>query len=57
MKTLREIEEAIEALPLPDRLRLYKAMPQLIGREPEDLDWQWLALETFFHDDEIYDRI
>jgi hypothetical protein len=61
MKTLHEIEEAIETLALPDRLRLYKDMPQLIGRDPEDLDWQRLALEHFFQDDstddEIYDRI
>jgi hypothetical protein len=61
MKTLHEIEEAIGTLPLPDRLQLYKDMPQLIGRDAEDLDWQRLALENFFHDDspddEIYDRI
>ncbi len=48
MKTLHEIEEAIETLPLPDRIRLYKDMPQLIGRDVEDLDWQRLALENFF---------
>lgn len=61
MKTLHEIEEAIETLPLPDRLRLYKDMPQLIGRDIEDLDWQRLALENFFKDDspddEIYDGV
>jgi hypothetical protein len=61
MKTLHEIEEAIETLPLADRLRLYKDMPQLIGRDVEDLDWQRLALENFFKDDspddEVYDRI
>jgi hypothetical protein len=61
MKTLNEIEEAIGTLPLPDRLRLYKDMPQLIGRDAEDLDWQRLALENFFKDDspddEIYDRV
>ena len=51
MKTLHEIEEAIGTLPLPDRLRLYKDMPQLIGRDAEDLDWQRLALERFFQDD------
>jgi hypothetical protein len=51
MKTLHEIEEEIETLPLPDRLRLYKDMPQLIGRDTEDLDWQRLALENFFQDD------
>lgn len=61
MKTLNEIEEAIESLSLTDRLRLYKDMPQLIGRDLEDLDWQRLALENFFKDDspddEVYDRI
>ena len=61
MKTLHEIEEEIGTLPLPDRLRLYKDMPQLIGRDAEDLDWQRLALENFFKDDspddEIYDRV
>jgi hypothetical protein len=61
VKTLLEIEEAIETLPLPERLRLYKDMPQLIGRSVEDLDWQRLGLENFFQDDspedEIYDRV
>jgi hypothetical protein len=57
MKTLHEIEEAIETLPLPDRLRPYKDMPQLIGRGAEDLDWQRLALENFFQDDSPNDEI
>ncbi len=61
MKTLQEIEKAIETLPLPERLQLYKDMPQLIGRDAEDLDWQRLAIEKFFQDDspedEIYDRV
>lgn len=52
MKTLQEIEKAIETLPLPDRLRLYKDTSQLIGREVEHLDWQRLGLENFFQDDE-----
>jgi len=52
MSTLQEIEKAIETLPLPERLRLYKDMPQLIGRGVEDLDWQRLAIENFFQDDE-----
>ncbi len=60
-KTLHEIEEAIEMLPLPERLRLYKDMPQLIGRNAEDLDWQRLGLENFFQDDSpddnVYDSI
>ena len=50
-KTLHEIEAAIETLPLPERLRLYKDMPQLIKRSVEDLDWQRLGLENFFQDD------
>lgn len=50
-KTLQEIEQAIGALALPERLRLYKDMPQLIGRDAEDLDWQRLGLEHFFQDD------
>lgn len=61
MKTLQEIEKAIETLPLRDRLRLYKDMPQFIGRDVEDLDWQRLALDRFFQDDSpdthVYDRI
>ena len=50
-KTLLEIEAAIETLPLPERLRLYKDMPQLIGRNVEDLNWQRQGLENFFKDD------
>jgi hypothetical protein len=57
MSTVREIEAAIEKLPLPERLRLYKDMPQLIGRSAEDLDWQRLGLENFFQDDSPYDKI
>lgn len=57
MKTLQEIEKAIETLPLLDRLRLYKDMPQLIGRDVEDLDWQRLAIEHFFQDDSPDDRV
>jgi hypothetical protein len=61
MKTLQEIEKAIETLPLPDRLRLYRDMPLLIGREVEDLDWQRLALDNFFQDDspddQVYDQV
>ena len=61
MSTLQEIEKAIETLPLPQRLRLYKDMPQLIGRNVEDLDWQRLALERFFQDDSpddhVYDQV
>jgi hypothetical protein len=58
---LQEIERAVESLPLDQRLRLYRDMPQLIGRGVEDLDWQRLSLETFFEDDspddEVYDGI
>lgn len=61
MKTLQEIEDAIETLPLPERVRLYNDLPQLIGRGVEDLDWQRLAIERFFEDestdDEAYDQI
>ena len=36
-------------------------MPQLIGRDAEDLDWQRLGLENFFQDespdDSAYDSI
>jgi hypothetical protein len=51
MSTVQEIERAIEALPLADRLRVYRDLPQLIGRDMEDLDWQRLGLERFFEDD------
>lgn len=51
MTTIQEIEKAIELLPLADQLRLYRDLPQLIGRDPEDLEWQRLALEEFFKDD------
>jgi hypothetical protein len=61
MSTVQEIERAIEALPLPERLRLYMDMPQLIGRDKEDLEWQRLALERFFEDDspddQAYDQV
>jgi len=51
MNTVQEIEKAIETLPLAERLQVYRDMPQLIGRDVEDLDWQRLALERFFQDD------
>jgi hypothetical protein len=57
MSTVREIEAAIENLPLPERLKLYKDMPQLIGRSTEDLDWQRLGLENFFQDDSPDDKV
>jgi hypothetical protein len=60
-KTLHEIESEIGTLSLPERLRLYKDMPQLIGRSAEDLDWQRLGIENFFQDDspddQVYDSI
>ena len=56
-KTLHEIEVAIETLPLPERLQLYKDMPQLIGRSAEDLNWQRLGLENFFQDDSPDDQV
>jgi len=61
MTTVQEIEKAIEALPLADQLRLYRNLPHLIGRPPEELDWQRLAIEEFFRDDSpddaVYDSI
>ncbi len=51
MTTIQEIEKAIELLPLADQLRLYRDLPHLIGRDPEDLAWQRLAVEEFFKDD------
>lgn len=51
MKTLQEIERTIETLPLLQH-RLYKDTPQLIGQDVEDVDWQRLAIEGFFQDDE-----
>ena len=61
MTTIQEIEKAIESLPLADQLRLYRDLPSLIGRDPEDLEWQRLAIEQFFKDeseeDSLYDSI
>jgi hypothetical protein len=61
MTTIQEIEKAIESLPLADQLRLYRDLPSLIGRDPEDLEWQRLAIEEFFKDDSeedsLYDSI
>ena len=61
MSTVQEIEKAIEALPLSERLQVYRDMPEMIGRDVEDLDWQRLALERFFQDDSpddaAYDRV
>ena len=51
MTTIQEIEKAIELLPLADQLRLYRDLPHLIGRDPEDLEWQRLTVEEFFKDD------
>ncbi len=55
MSSVKEIEDAIETLPLPERLQLYKDMPQLIGRNAEDLDWQRLGLENFSQDSIVAD--
>jgi len=49
--TLAEIKKAIKLLPFAEQLQLYRDIPQLIGRDPEDLDWQLLSLEAFFKDD------
>jgi hypothetical protein len=57
MSTVQEIEKAIEALPIGERLRVYQHMQQLIGRDADDLDWQRLGLESFFEDDSADDSI
>ena len=61
MSTVQEIEEAIEALPLAEQLRLYRDIPHVIGLDAENLDWQRLGIEQFFKDDspddEAYDRV
>jgi len=61
VSTVQEIEKAIGALPLPDRLRVYHDLPALIGRKSEDLDWQRASLDTFFTDDSsddaVYDQL
>jgi hypothetical protein len=57
MMTLEEIQRSIEALPLDERMRLYQDMPQLIGRDAEDLDWQRLSIEGFFQDDSPDDDV
>ena len=61
MMTIQEIEKAIESLPLAEQLRLYRDLPSLIGRDPEDLEWQRLAIAQFFKDDSeedsLYDSI
>jgi len=51
MTKVQEIEKAIELLPLADQLRLYRDIPLLIGRDPEDLEWQRLTIEEFCKDD------
>jgi len=55
--TVQEIEKAIELLPLADQLRLYRDLPHLIGRDPEDLQWQRLSIEAFFQDDSTEDAV
>ena len=61
MSTVQDIEKAIEALPWAERLQVYRDLPQLIGRDADELDWQRLALERFFQDDSpddaAYDRV
>ena len=61
MSTVQEIEKAIGQLPWPQRLKVYRDLPDLIGRTPEDLDWQRAGLENFFADDspedEVYDSL
>ena len=61
MSTVQEIEKAIKQLPWPERLKVYRDLPDLIGRKPEDLDWQRAGLEKFFADDSsddaVYDQL
>ncbi len=57
MTTVQEIERAIESLPLADQLKIYRDLPHLIGRDPEDLEWQRLAIEAFFKDDSADDAV
>ncbi|GDX97179.1 hypothetical protein LBMAG47_28440 [Planctomycetia bacterium] len=61
MKTLQEIEKAVELLPRAEQLRLYRDLPHLIGRDSEDLEWQRLAIEEFFRDvspdDAVHDNL
>ena len=57
MSTVQEIEKAIEQLPWPERLKVYRDLPDLIGRQPEDLDWQRAGLEKFFADDSPDDSV
>ena len=51
MTTLQEIKQAIEVLPLAEQMRLYRDLPQLMGRTAEGLDWQQAGLEAFLQDD------
>lgn len=57
MSTVREIEKAIESLPLAGRLEIYRDLPGLIGQSSEELDWQRAALESFFADDSDEDAV
>ena len=57
VSTVQEIEKAIEQLPWPQRLKVYRDLPDLIGRTPEDLDWQRAGLEKFFTDDSPEDNV
>jgi hypothetical protein len=57
VSTVREIEKAIGNLPLSQRLEIYRDLPDLIGRNSEDLDWQRAALDVFFADDSDEDAV
>jgi hypothetical protein len=61
MSTVQEIERAIEQLPWQEQLKVYRDLPGLIGRKPEELDWQRAGLEKFFTDDspddDVYDKL
>jgi hypothetical protein len=57
VSTVQVIEKAIGQLPWPQRLKVYRDLPDLIGRTPEDLDWQRAGLENFFADDSPEDEV
>ena len=57
MSSIQEIERAIGQLPWPQRLKVYRDLPDLTGRTPEDLDWQRAGLERFFTDDSSEDDV
>ncbi len=57
MSTVQEIEKAIEQLPWPQRLQIYRDLPDPHRSTSEDLDWQRARLEKFFEDDSPDDKV